>query len=144
MLYLHFLPCLIDRLILQSNEQDSNKICELSKVNKILNGHNLSQLFANTIKKYVSIGQRITNGMSLFSLLHVCYLVLFDINAVVLLLLLCVSVFLFYTQIISHFTSTLPTLFPALSNFSFTLVNMLLSAKQNYSKKILVSLCCSF
>jgi len=70
--------------------------------------------FAITINN-VSIGQRITNGMTLFSLLHVCYLVSFDINAVVLLLLLCVSVFLFYTQIISHFTSTLPTLFPALS-----------------------------
>jgi len=42
-------------------------------------------------------------------------LVSFDINAAVLLLLLCVSVFYFYTQIISHFTTTLPTLFPALS-----------------------------
>jgi len=51
MLYLHFLPCLIDRLILRSNEQDSNKICELSKVNNTLDGNNLSQLFAITIKK---------------------------------------------------------------------------------------------
>jgi len=53
--------------------------------------------------------------MNLFSLLHACFLVSFDINAVVLLLLLCVSVFLFYTQILSHFTTPLPTLFPALS-----------------------------
>ena len=111
MLYLHFLTCLIVKLILQCNEQDSNKICELSKVTNIPNGHNLSQLLAITIKKR----QRITNGMNLFSLLHACFLVSVDIYADVVLLLLCVNVFSFYTQIISHFTTTLPTLFPALS-----------------------------
>jgi len=38
-------------LILQSNEHDSNKICELIKINNVLNGHNLSQLFTITVKK---------------------------------------------------------------------------------------------
>jgi len=81
--------------------------------------------------------------MSLFSLLHACFLVSFDINAVVLLLLLCVCFCfthkLFYISLLHFQLYSLH--FPS---FSFTLVNMLLSAKQNYKKKILVSLCCSF